>query len=399
MAIATGVAKQLRYKKESSWATAPGATGAQLLRRVTSNLSLKKNTYESAEIRSDYQDADFRHGTRKADGSIAGEFSLATFRDFIAAAVRKDWVAGATSGGIAVVAASSSGNTFTRSAGSWFTDGFKIGDVVRWTGWVTATTNNNKNYRITSLTATVMTVAESVVTRAEGDTVTCTAPGKKTYVPTSGHTDDSFYVEHWFSDISQSEQFSGCKISKVDIDLPATGMAKITFTLMGKDMTTGTSAYYTSPTSETVTSILVAVNGSLRVNGADITTLTALKFTIDGGHTMGEVIGSNTTPDIFEGRVKITGEFSAYFENGDLRDVFSNENEIAINFKLNADNTANSEFLCINIPRIKLNGADKDDGEKGTIQTIPFKALLFQSGGAGTAYDSTTISLQDSLIS
>ena len=89
MALATGVAKQLSYKAESVWGTVPAAAGAQALRRVTSNLSLKKQTYQSGEIRSDYQVADFRHGVRSVEGSISGELSPGTYEDFMAAAVRK----------------------------------------------------------------------------------------------------------------------------------------------------------------------------------------------------------------------------------------------------------------------------------------------------------------------
>jgi hypothetical protein len=93
IAKATGVAKQLRYKAESTWGTAPGASGAQLLRRVTSTLDLKKQTYRSNEIRSDYQVNDMRHGVRSVEGTINGELSPGTYKDFLAAAVRKAFVA------------------------------------------------------------------------------------------------------------------------------------------------------------------------------------------------------------------------------------------------------------------------------------------------------------------
>lgn len=62
MTIASGVAKQLAYKAESTWGTVPSAASAQALRRVTSNLSLKKATYQSNEIASNYMVSDFRHG-------------------------------------------------------------------------------------------------------------------------------------------------------------------------------------------------------------------------------------------------------------------------------------------------------------------------------------------------
>src|SRR5258708_14902045 len=64
MTIATGVGKQVAYKAEVTWGTAPAASGAQSLRRITSTLSLRKQTYESQEIATHMQRVDMRHGVR-----------------------------------------------------------------------------------------------------------------------------------------------------------------------------------------------------------------------------------------------------------------------------------------------------------------------------------------------
>ena len=93
MTIAQGIEKQVRFKVESVFGEAAGATGAQLLRRVTSDLDLNKDTYESAEIATHQQDVDFRHGVRKVGGTINGELSIGTYEAFLAAALRKAWVA------------------------------------------------------------------------------------------------------------------------------------------------------------------------------------------------------------------------------------------------------------------------------------------------------------------
>jgi hypothetical protein len=42
--IATGVAKQLKYKVEGTWGVVPAASGSQRLRRVSSTLNLRKQT-------------------------------------------------------------------------------------------------------------------------------------------------------------------------------------------------------------------------------------------------------------------------------------------------------------------------------------------------------------------
>jgi len=62
MATASGIAKRIIYKKETTFGTLAGATGGQTLRRVSSNFNLTKETYQSEEIRTDYQIQDFRHG-------------------------------------------------------------------------------------------------------------------------------------------------------------------------------------------------------------------------------------------------------------------------------------------------------------------------------------------------
>ena len=68
MANASGVFKSLTYKKEGTFGVVPAASGGQALRRISSDLSLKKDTYQSSEIRPDQQIADFRHGVRRAAG-------------------------------------------------------------------------------------------------------------------------------------------------------------------------------------------------------------------------------------------------------------------------------------------------------------------------------------------
>lgn len=404
MTIATGVAKRLAYKKESTFGTPPGAASAQILRRLTSDLNLTKQTYRSNEIRSDMQRADFRHGARSVEGTVSGEFSVGTWNDFIASALRNTWQTAATTGAqtnITAAVTTGTAGTFTRASGSFFTDGFKIGEVIRWTGWTApATANNAKNMLITNLTATVMTVTtldgSVIVAKAAGDSVTGALAGKKTFIPTTGQTNDSYSIEHWFSDIGQSELFSGCRISQIDMNLPATGMAEFNTTFMGKDITTATSAYYTSPTAANTGSSLAAVNGALYVGGTKVSNVTGMNMTLNANMTSGEVIGSNSMPDIFQGSIDVSGQITAYFEDASLRDMFINETEASISVVMTAGNSAADGFVGIMLPRVKVGGSSKDDGEKGLIQTLPFTALLRTTGGAGTAYDLTTISIQDS---
>src|SRR5574343_1223500 len=191
MPAASGVFKQLAYKAESTYGTAPAASGAQSLRRVTSDLNLTKDTYQSNEIRTDQQMQDMRHGVRRVAGTINGELSPGTYADFMAAALRKAFVAVSSVTGLSLTVASSGAfYTLTRGSGDYLTSGIKRGDVVR----VTAGTGLNsdvlnKNMLVVGLTATMMTVKVlngSSITTGSGTTCTIAMSGKKTWAPTTG---------------------------------------------------------------------------------------------------------------------------------------------------------------------------------------------------------------------
>jgi hypothetical protein len=403
MGTASGVFKQVIYKPETTYGVLPAQSAAQALRRVTSSLNLSKDTYQSNEIRTDFQVADFRHGLRKVGGTIAGELSAKTYADFIAAALKKDFAAGAAIAGASITVGGTAGAwTLTRAAGSFLADGVKIGDVVRLTAGAFNAANLGKNILVTGVTATVLTgrtlngsalVAEGPIASA-----TVTAIGKKTMVPQSGHTDKSFSIEHWFPDVPAGEVFSGCKVSKVSLSMPATGMSTISLEFAGKDATAGAAQYFTSPTPVTVTGTMAAVNGVVSIGGVSGGTITSMSIDIACGQSAEPGIGANVADQVASGRVVVTGQLTAKFDSTVLRDAFYNESEISAYAVFTADNSAGSDFVAFSIGRLKLSDASKDDGEKILIQTIPFQALLNVNGGANAPTDLTTIAVQDSAL-
>jgi hypothetical protein len=399
--IAQGVSKQLRYAKQTGLGVIAATTGGQILRRTQSSLDLNKATYQSTELRSDYQIADMRHGARSIAGDIQGELSPGTYADLIAGTLRAPFAAGATTGAQTTIAASATGPHFVRTTGSFLTDGFKVGDVFRATGFTNAA-NNATNFMITAVTATNLTVIQlngpiTIVTEAAGGSVTLSAVGKKAMIPKTGFADTYFTFEHWFSDIGQSEAFKDCKVSQLDLSLPATGMATIKAAVMGLDYQSASSAYFTSPAPETSSGILAAVNGALLVGGQQVGLVTGLTLTVNGQLKTDSVVGSNVGPDVFDGPIAVSGQITAYFKDAALRDIFVNETESSVVCAMTTSNAANADFLSFTLPRIKLSGAKKDDGMKGLILTLPFTALLNVAGGAGTATDATTVAFQDSL--
>jgi len=408
MPNAEGIRKQTIIGKQVALGTPLVGAGGQVLRRETSLFTLNKETYESTEIVTHQQSTGSRHGVQATVGNLSALMSAATYKLLWAAFLRKDFVAGATSGAQTNITAASTGGangTFTRGAGSFLTDGFKIGDVIRWTGWATTGVNNNsRNFFITALTATVMTgrhidgpPGTTVGAKAAGDSVTATVVGKKTLAPLTSHTDDFFTVEEWHPDISRSELFTDTKINSFAIDVPGSGNVKCAFGFMGLGRTDAAAQSFTAPTAETSGGIMASINGVLVVNGSIVANVTGIKINGDGGITPdGPVVGSNFSPEMSRGRIKISGEFTAFFSDGTLPLAYIQESTVNLIVVLTADGTATADVLGFSMGRIKLGSDTPDDGEKVIMKTYSFIAELNSAGGAAVANDQTIMSIQDS---
>ena len=398
MAITKGVNKRLAYKKEATWGVLAGAGSAKYLRRVTADFNLKKETYESAEIRTDYQVADFRHGVRSAEGALNGELSPGSYSDFMASVVAKDFAAGAVLSALSVtIAASGVFFTVTRSAGSWITDLINVGDVIAFTGGLNAS-NVSNNVLVASMTATILTVVALSATAlvAEGPiaSVTATVRGKKTQAPLLGHTDDSYTIEEFYSDISQSEVYTGMKVGHMGVKLPATGLVTVDFTMMGQNLTqTGTSQYFAAPTASGTTGIFAAVSGALVVNGTPVALITSMDFTVERALEAAKVVGSNFAAAMFTGRIRCNGNMSVYYQDGTFRDYFNNESVVTVVVALSTDSSKAADVVAFCLPKVKLGSANKKDGENGIIQDHSFVALLNSVGTAGLPI--TTLQIQD----
>lgn len=398
MAISQGVSKRVAYKKETNWGELPGATGAKEIRRVTATFNLTKETYESQEIRSDYQVASFSHGVRSVDGSVNGELSPGTYSDFIASAVAKDFVSGLTIASVtadiaAAVGLGTKAFTVTRSTGSWITDGVRAGMLVQFTG-ATKPENNTNNVLVIGVSALVLTVqvlSDTMLVAESAATLAVAQPGKQTWAPLTGHTDDSYTFEEWYADIAQSEVYTGNKVGSVAMQLPSTGLVTCDITFMGKNLQQdGTVAYFTTPTAANTEGIFAAVSGAVVVNGVPRALITSADFTIDRGLEAANVVGSNFAADVFTGRIRVNGNISTYFSDGQFRDYFNDETEISLVFALTNGTEKDAAAMTFAMPRVKLGSDGKQDGEMGITRDHSFVALLKEND--------TTIYVQDTML-
>lgn len=426
----------------------------RMLRRVTSNIDLKKASYSSNEIRTDAQLADFRHGGVSVEGSINGELSGRTYQELMGAVLRKDFatsisksittgatiasttIVGVEAGTAAVITfAAANDLALTGSAST----ALRTGDVI-WFETIGGTYAANALCPLlvldinTTLNAiTVVPVAKpanwtSITTLSTIGVVKYEVLGKKAYIPLTGHTKYSFQFEHFYKDISptttgagsanypQSEIFVGCRPTQMAIKLPATGLATCDFTIMGQRMKTP-SDYTAQASWEGQKSILQNVTNEAPIDSAidpifsaavgsiymkdkatnamqKVGLITAFDYTVNGNGSKADVVGSDQTPDIFLGKLSVSGNLSIYFQDTVWRDVFYKEQEaslIAV-FTSNSVGDSSTKFMSMVMPRIKTGGASKDDGDKGLIMTVPFTALL---GDGTSGFEATTLQIQD----
>lgn len=418
MALGEGVQARVVYKAYasgvmSSNALAVSATdlqtsGGQVLRRVSASLALQKDTYQSAEIRPDRQIADFRHGVKRAVGSVSGELSPLTYFELIEAAFRGTRVASVTKGNTEFTSITSDNATskFVVAGGNPVTEGFRVGHIIRFST-LAATANNNKNFLITGFAAAnnrEIIVSPAPATDAAPDsTFSVTNTGKNVSVPSTGFVSRKYGFEVYHEDLDIYRLFTECRIGSISWNMPATGLNTIEIGVMGRDMesaSAGSAPFFTAPTAVTTTGLTAAVNGLIRVGGATQGVITGAQFGINLSPQGDPVVGQNFVPEVFLGRANVTGQITAFFENMTLSDLFKNETEALVQLMLTATSADNSPALAFTLPRIKFGGADLAlQGEAGLTITMPFQALKYEAVAEATAgTPNTTIFVHDTEI-
>lgn len=373
--MANGSRHSMRYIAESTYGTTPATPAFKPIRHTSTTLGLSKESLQSEEIRDDRQIADFRHGAYQVGGDMNIELSFASFDDLLEAVLLGTWTATKTTGAQSF---SATVGTVVRSAGSFLTDGFAVNDVVINSGFTNA--GNNGRFRISALTATVMTL-----TALEGQTmvVEAAAAGRQVNslraILKAGTVRRSFTVERFFGDILTIDKpyhrFTGVEFNTLALAISANAMITGTLGVLGQNMTTDTAivagATYAAPTT---TSPLDSFTGTLNEAGTPIAVITEIQLNVENGLEARFVVGSKASIRPSIGRSNCSGQITAYFENSLLLDKFINETESNIVFEL-PDGAGNKYIFTL--PRIKYNGGQPDVEGEGTITlSLPFQALL-----------------------
>lgn len=367
---------------------------------------LSKAAIESAEVRRDGLSTRGRHGSQKTNGQYSSELSVGSFDDIFEAVIRGTWgaanlaVTEATAG---LTSITTGANTIVASAGSWITAGFRVGDVVVLTGHSTAG-NNSRNLRITALTATTITVAETLIVNAVADTAfTVTRTGRVLVNPGAGALVKRYFtVEEHEYDLDQSELFTDAVWGSFRLGMQPNGQLTLDTSWVGTGrfdaLATAASPHFTAPVTPTGDPLAV-VEAVIRMGGVDIAELTSFDLSVDIQGMSPDTFGAGSAygVDVFTGSELVTLNLTMLRK--DLLSVadFIDENPLSLHILAQENAAAPARFISFHIPNFSLGSVDKSALAKAggpRTQTITVPPALVGIDNRGGAYDATQIKIQ-----
>lgn len=366
---------------------------------------MSKQPIESAIIRQDAQSFRGRHGSRRTVGNYTSEMAIGRADGVWEALMRSTWSAAdlaVTQATAGLTSITTTENSIVAAAGSWITAGIRVGDIVRLTGHSTAA-NNGRNLRVVGLTATTLTVAETLTVDAVADaTFTVTRTGRTLLNGAAGALTRTYWtVEEHEYDLDTSEVFDDVRWGRGMISMQPSGNLNVEYgwTGTGKvSIKTGADApHFTAPAEPTGLS-LAASEAVLRMGSNDVLDLTSFDFTLDLQPVAPDVI--NTTglaPDVFLGVIRPSINITALRKDVQALIDFDAETQLALHFMASENAVAPAGFFSLYVPNITLGSVAKSalskSGGARTVQ-MTFPAELIGKDTRGGAFDSTTFKLQ-----
>lgn len=198
----------------------------------------------------------------------------------------------------------------------------------------------------------------------------------------AGTTRRFFTFEKFFDlDTDEYHRFTGVEMNSFSVSVQPNAIPTITFGTTGKDLTTNTSQVAGS-TYDTATARqpFDSFTGTLTEGGSSIAIVTQLDFTLENNIEPAFVLMDSTSIQGAEGKSRVTGTLTAFFESKTLYDKFINETESEIVLTLQ---DPDSNTLQFDFPRIKYTAGNPDVTGEGQVTIgLEFTAL----------YDSTDAS-------
>lgn len=385
-------------------ATDPAITGGQILRHVSHNLSLTKDTYSADEVRTDKQRPMEKSGTRRVPGTINCLLSAKTHEDLVEACLGGTWTVAAITGSqtdFTSAACDNSTSKITFVGGDPVSVGFRVGDIINFAS-LSDTDNNGKNFVILGFSGSsnrVVEVYPAPDTMSADTSFTITTVGRSLYMPASAHVKRKVALEVYNTDGDISRLFTEMRFAGFSFSVAPNQNAQINYTLLGRDryVYSGASApFFTAPTAETATDLISSMDGLLRINGVTVGVCTGLSFSFMRSATApAQLSAAGLTAGVLLANATITGEFTVFLKDTTFLDAFGSDTEMELLAYLPASNGLAPAAMTFYLPRIKLtsNNETTIDGAKAV--QCGFTAAKYLGSAPGVVATSIRITDTD----
>ena len=153
--------------------------------------AITRDTLTSNELDGSRETTSIRTGNKQVSGEYAIELSSKSQDDWLAGALGSTWQSGVHLSGLSITVAPA-GKTFTRSTGSFISDGVEVGDLIAFTD---LTGDNAKPFIVTAVEALVVTGAGIQHTLTTETATTAAKTGDKLE---TGNACKTFSILTWY---------------------------------------------------------------------------------------------------------------------------------------------------------------------------------------------------------
>lgn len=363
--------------------TTPGVTPTSPvwspLRNTGGVPAVTRDALVSNELDGSRETSSIRTGNKQVTGEYAIELSAQSQDELLAGAMTSSWVAGVTKTGLSI-AVDATAKTFTRTTGSFITDGVEVGDLIRFSE---LPGENGKPFIVTAVTATVVTGAgiQHPLTTA----VAATTGFKTGDSLVTGNLCKTYSILTWFKGrcgaadsyvITRGVEFSGFTIEQA-VNAMVTG--SFPFIGLSQEILAAPPAgsTYTSFTAEPFSSVDVsAYNGTAPLKLIDTFTITN-----DNSTSAQFELGNDSVAFVERGRAANTFSLAGKLYDMTLLNLFLNETQVELTSVLSGPQGA----MSFTLKRAEITAATPEIGGPESV------TLSIEGQATGNAYQSSII--------
>lgn len=361
------------YVMETDCGVTPATPVWSQFRFTSGNLQQTRDVLVSNELDGGRDTTSVRLGSKQAGGEISVELSPTSYDDLLEAALGGTWVVRPGEAGLSITV-SAAGKTFTRAAGDFTTapTSIIVGDMVQ---FPSLTGNNAGTFRVTAVTATVITCS-GIAAGVLADESTVTTDIKVGDTLSVGSVRRTMSILSNFPDSDGTADYqlvTGVEITGFSFDISVNAIVTGSLPTLGRELSLlGATAPAGSTFGSAITTeVFSALDGRILQDGVIIGFFSSMGITNDNNQSAQFAIGSDGVAFTEKGRANNTLSISTFFSTTDLLQKFLDETVVQLIAVLEGIDGS----LMFDFPTVKYtSGAPEVEGETSVVQNLEAQA-------------------------